>query len=263
MLPSGARVGVYEIRDLLGAGGMGVVYRARDTRLNRDVALKVISDHLSGHGDLLARFEREAQVLASLSHPNIAALFGVEESGPIRALVMELVDGPTLADRLASGPLPVAEALPIARQLAEAVEYAHEQRVLHRDLKPANIKLTAGGVVKVLDFGIAKAMVDAADGDAPTMPRDLTAHGVAIGTAAYMAPEQARGAAATKSSDIWAFGATLFEMLTGRRTFDAPLWSLLPPDTPPGVERLLRRCLDPDPRRRMHDIADARVEIED
>jgi Tol biopolymer transport system component len=242
---------------------MGEVYRAHDTRLRRDVALKVIPDHLAGHGDRVARFEREAQLLASLSHPNIAALLGVEESGPIRALVMELVDGPTLAERLATGPFRIDEALPIARQVAEAIEYAHEQRVLHRDLKPANIKLTAGGRVKVLDFGIAKALVDAADSHAPTMTGDLTAYGVTVGTAAYMAPEQARGAAATKSADIWAFGATLFEMLTGCRTFDAPPWDLLPSDTPPAVGRLLRRCLDPDPRRRMHDIGDARVEIED
>jgi len=195
-LSSGTRIGSYEVRALIGAGGMGEVYRAHDTRLNRDVALKVLPEVFARDSERMARFEREAKLLASLNHPNIAAIYGLEESGSIRALVMELVEGPTLAERIAGGPVPIDETLPIARQVADAVEYAHDHNVMHRDLKPANIKVTAEGVVKVLDFGLAKALADeptAEDiGNSPTLSMAATRQGVILGTAAYMSPEQAR-----------------------------------------------------------------------
>src|SRR5215831_14272009 len=212
----------FRIVSKLGEGGMGVVYRATDTKLNRDVAIKVLPDSFAADLDRLTRFTREAQVLASLNHPNIAAIYGVED----RALVLELVDGPTLAGRIAAGPIPVDEALPIARQIAEGLEYAHEKGIIHRDLKPANVKITPEGRVKVLDFGLAKAMAsEAAAGRpeaSPTLTMRSTVAGVILGTAAYMSPEQARGQEADKRADIWSFGVLVYEMLTGRKIFDAP-----------------------------------------
>ena len=222
----GSRVGAYEVIAKLGVGGMGEVYRARDTRLNRDVALKVLPEAFLLDADRLARFEREAQVLASLNHPNIGAIYGLEDSNGTRALVLELVEGPTLADRIARGPVPLDEALPIARQIAEALEAAHELGIIHRDLKPASIKLRLDGTVKVLDFG---REVDADRGvqgrrrrrptHSPTLTFQATQVGVLMGTAAYMSPEQAKGRAVDKRSDVWAFGCVLYEMLTGRRAF--------------------------------------------
>src|SRR5713226_1267090 len=226
-LSAGTRLGPYEILSPLGAGGMGEVYRARDTKLNRDVALKILPDTFAADPERLARFQREAQVLASLNHPHIGAIYGLEESDGIRALVLELVEGPTLADRIAQGAIPLDEALPIARQIAEALEAAHEQGVIHRDLKPANIKLRPDGVVKVLDFGLARlAEAPAASGavglsESPTIttPAMMTGMGVILGTAAYMSPEQAKGRPADKRSDVWAFGHVVYEMLTGQRAF--------------------------------------------
>ena len=234
-LGPGARLGPYEVVSAIGAGGMGEVYRARDTRLQREVAIKVLPDLFAADPERLARFEREAQVLASLNHPHIAAIYGLEE-GPaetgshVRALVLELVEGETLADRIARGSIPLDEALPIARQIVEALEAAHEQGIIHRDLKPANIKVTPAGVVKVLDFGLAKLAEAGSSGGAhradatmsPTItsPAMMTGIGVLLGTAAYMAPEQAKGKPADKRSDIWAFGCVLFEMLTSKRAFE-------------------------------------------
>jgi eukaryotic-like serine/threonine-protein kinase len=279
-LGSGVRLGIYEILELIGMGGMGEVYRARDPRLNRDVAVKILPALVAADPDRLARFKREAQVLASLNHSNIAAIYGLEESAGMQALILELVDGPTLADRIAQGPVPLDEALPIAVQIAHALEAAHERGIVHRDLKPANIKVRPDGTVKVLDFGLAKALAN--DGAAPesfatvTSPA-LTRLGVILGTAAYMSPEQARGKEADKRSDIWGFGCVLYEMLGGKRAFDGsevsdtlasilksdPDWSALPQHTPSGIRRVLRRCLEKDPRLRFHDIADVRLELED
>jgi serine/threonine-protein kinase len=278
-LASGTRLGPYEVIAPIGAGGMGEVYRARDPKLNRDVALKILPDTFSADPDRLARFQREAQVLAALNHPNIAAIHGFEDSGRTRALVLELVDGPTLADRIAEGPIALDEALPIARQIAEALESAHEQGIVHRDLKPANIKLRADGTVKVLDFGLAK-LADpvgssaAAVSQSPTIttPAQMTGVGTLLGTAAYMSPEQAKGRPADKRSDVWAFGCVLFEMLSGRRAFEGedvsdtlasvlraePDWSALPADTPPAVQTMIRRCLEKDRRRRIADLSTAR-----
>lgn len=271
----------YEIRSLLGSGGMGEVYRARDTRLARDVAIKVLPEAVARNAKWIERFEREARVLAALNHPHIAAIYGREEVEETHALVLELVEGPTLADRLAGGPLPVEEALEIARQIAQGVEAAHEKGIVHRDLKPANIKVTEDGTVKVLDFGLAKALGDeapvSADLNSPTLSELATAVGVLLGTAAYMSPEQARGQKAGRRADVWAFGCVLFEMLAGYRPFDGetvtdvlaaivkeqPDWSRLPADTPPTIRRLLRRCLEKDLRERLHDIGDARIEIGD
>jgi eukaryotic-like serine/threonine-protein kinase len=286
-LSVGSRLGPYEIVALLGAGGMGEVYRARDTNLNRDVAIKVLLPSVANDPDRLARFRREAQVLASLNHPNIAHIHGVQESDGTRALVMELVEGPTLADRIAQGPISLDEALPIARQIAEALEAAHEQEIVHRDLKPANIKVRDDGTVKVLDFGLAKALEPAASGfqgnanvtGSPTIttPAMMTGIGVILGTAAYMSPEQAKGRPADKRSDIWSFGCVLYEMLTGTRTFGGddvsdtlanvlksePDWSALPPATPGAARTLLRRCLTKDRKRRLDSAAGARLEIDD
>ena len=266
---------------------MGEVYRATDTRLKRQVALKVLPTSVTTDAERLARFQREAEVLAALNHPNIAAIYGVEDSSGTPALVMELVEGPTLADRIADGAIPLHEALPIARQIAEALEAAHEQGIIHRDLKPANIKVRPDGTVKVLDFGLAKALaapsvlrVPAAGlTDSPTLtsPALVTANGVLLGTAAYMAPEQARGKPADKRSDIWAFGCVLYEMLTGHRAFDGPSvgdviaavihttpdWSALPPGTPPAIRTLLRRCLQKDRQQRLPDIGLVRIEVQD
>jgi serine/threonine protein kinase len=280
-IAAGSRLGPYEILSPLGAGGMGEVYKARDTRLDRTVAIKVLPEAFAADAERLVRFRREAKVLASLNHPHIAAIYGLEESGGIEAIVLELVEGETLAERLARGPLPPDEGLEIARQIAEALEAAHERGIVHRDLKPANIKLTPGGQAKVLDFGLAKALVgDVSSPDistSPTLTAAATQAGVALGTAAYMSPEQARGKAVDKRADVWAFGAVLYEMLTGRHPFSGetvsdilasvlksdPDWTALPATTPAAIRRLLRRCLQKDPRQRLHDIGDARIELEE
>ena len=278
----GQRIGVYEVAAKIGEGGMGEVYRARDTRLDRDVALKVLPEAFTTDPDRLARFEREAKLLASLNHPNIAAIHGLEESHDTRALVLELVEGPTLADRIAPGPIPLDEALPIATQIAEALEAAHEQGIIHRDLKPANIKVREDGTVKVLDFGLAKALAgDATDPDlsqSPTVTAAIegTREGVILGTAAYMSPEQARGKPVDKRADIWAFGCVLFELLTGRAAFAGetlsdtiaalmsaePDWGALPTDTPAPVVRVLGQCLTRDLTARRRDIGDIRLELD-
>ena len=280
-LSPGTRLGPYELEAPIGAGGMGEVYRARDTKLGRLVAIKILPHLFTSDPDRLARFEREARMLASLNHPHIGAIYGVEESAGVRALVLELVEGPTLADRPAKGPIPLAESLAIVRQIADALEAAHQRGIVHRDLKPANIKITPNGIVKVLDFGLAKAA--ASDGTArdlsqsSTVTVGITREGVILGTAAYMSPEQARGLAVDKRTDIWAFGCVLFEMLTGRAAFAGetltdtlaailerkPSWTALPHSTPAGMRRLLQRCLEKDPKRRLHDIADVRIEIDD
>ena len=281
-LTSGTRLGSYEIIATLGAGGMGEVYRARDVRLGRDVAIKVLRDLVAGDADRIARFRREAQLLASLNHPQIGAIYGVEESGGFPALVLELVEGATLADRIASSRIEIGEALGIARQIAEALEAAHGQGVIHRDLKPANVKVTPDGRVKVLDFGLAKMIEGDVPGtsltNSPTLSVQGTLAGVILGTAAYMSPEQARGKPLDRRTDIWSFGCVLFEMLTAKQAFAAgetvsdavaailksePDWSAVPAETPAAVRRLLRRCLTKDPRERLHDIADARLEIRD
>jgi len=277
----GTRLAEYEVLELIGAGGMGRVYRARDTKLGRDVALKVLPETFARDGERLARFEREARVLASLNHPNIATLHGLEESDGFHFLVMELVPGETLAERLARGPMTDEEASAIFKQIADALEAAHENGVVHRDLKPANIKITPDGVVKVLDFGLAKALrEETPDSDlheSPTLTREGTRAGVVMGTASYMSPEQARGKKVDKRTDVWAFGCSLYEALTGEKPFNGetvtdiiaavvknePDWSRLPPSTPPSVRRLLLRCLQKDPNRRLRDIADARLEIEE
>ena len=304
-LQPGARLGPYEILSLLGVGGMGEVYRARDTKLKRDVALKVLPDAFAQDAERMARFEREAQLLAALNHPNIAAIYGLEGSGGVRALVMELVEGPTLAERLRlvasdfsrtrSSPaeagrhvqgesgLPVAEVLAIARQMADAFEAAHELGIVHRDLKPANVKVRPDGVVKVLDFGLTKALDPVAQGfspalatNSPTLSMQPTQSGIILGTAAYMAPEQAKGKTVDKRADIWAFGVVLCEMLTGRQLYTGetvaetlarviertPDLSALPEATPKSIRDLLDRCLTKDPRSRLQAIGEARIVIE-
>jgi eukaryotic-like serine/threonine-protein kinase len=278
-LNAGSKLGSYEILAPLGAGGMGEVFRARDARLGRDVALKVLPDLFARDPDRLARFKREAQLLAALNHPNIAAIYGLEDTGAQAALVLELVDGPTLADRIAEGPIPLDEAVRIGRQIGDALQAAHEQGIIHRDLKPANIKVRPDGTVKVLDFGLAKALepVAPAAGQpaAPTITSPaLTRMGVILGTAAYMSPEQAKGRAADKRSDVWAFGCVLFEMLTGRRPFEGqevsdtlasvlksdPEWQALP-SLPPSVRALVEGCLKKDPNDRIADISTARFAL--
>ena len=263
-LTPGTRLGPYEIVAPLGSGGMGAVYRARDTKLDRDVAIKVLPDSFANDPDRVARFQREAKTLAALNHPNIAHIHGLEESGGVRALVMELVAGDDLGQRLASGRIPLDEALAIAQQITEALEAAHEQGIVHRDLKPANVKVRPDGMVKVLDFGLAKALepVSMSGADATAFPTitspAMTGVGVILGTAAYMSPEQAKGRPADKRCDIWAFGCVLYEMLTGARAFAGdevsdtlaavlrgePDWHVLPTETPASIRRLLRRCLE-------------------
>src|SRR5438046_1318604 len=302
-LATGTKLGPYEILTPLGAGGMGEVYRARDTKLGRDVALKVLQEAFAKDCERMARFQREAQMLASLNHPNIASIYGLEESGGVRALVMELVEGPTVAERIATrarrdsggarltppakaqqaAPLPLDEVLGIAKQIAEALEAAHESGIIHRDLKPANIKVTEGGTVKVLDFGLAKAFnpQDSAanlnETNSPTLSMAATRAGVILGTAAYMSPEQARGKPLDKRTDIWSCGCVLYEMLAGQRAFAAetvsdtiaailgrdPDWQALPVATPTKILDLLRRCLQKDVSRRLRDIGDARIVIEE
>jgi hypothetical protein len=278
-LQPGDRVGPYTVTGELGAGGMGEVYRARDAKLGRDVAIKILPRIFTSDPERLARFEREARMLASLSHPHIGAIYGLEESDNIRALVLELVEGPTVADRLAKGPLPVTEALGIATQIADALEAAHDKGIIHRDLKPANIKITSAGVVKVLDFGLAKAAVGSEAGvtQSPTVTVGATREGAIFGTAAYMSPEQARGKAVDKRTDIWAFGCVLYELLTGKDAFRGetvsdtiaavlerePDWQVLPPETPAKIRDLLRRCLQKDCQHRLRDIGDARIEVEE
>ena len=275
-LEPGTTLGSYHVTAKIGEGGMGEVYRARDTKLDRDVALKVLPQAFTDDPDRLARFEREAKVLASLNHPNIGHIYGLEEAEGQKALVLELVEGPTLADRIAQGPIPVDEALPIAKQIAEALEAAHEQGVIHRDLKPANIKVKENGTVKVLDFGLAKAFQPEAGSVSASMSPTIsltaaaTQMGMVIGTAAYMAPEQAKGLTVDKRADVWAFGAVVYEMLTGQRPFtgkdvsdtlaavlriDAD-FDALPDTTPPRVRQVLKACLQKEPRDRVRDIGD-------
>jgi len=277
-LKSGTTLGVYEVREPIGSGGMGEVYRARDTKLERDVAIKVLPDDVVHSPDQLSRFEREAQLLASLNHPNIATVHGLEEANGLRYLVMELVPGETLAEILQRGPIPVDDVVALTRQLIDGLEAAHENGVVHRDLKPANIKVTPDGVVRILDFGLAKAVEP--EGAAPesslspTITRDGTQAGVILGTASYMSPEQARGKPVDKRSDIFSFGSVLFEMLAGKQAFDGEMVSdilaaviKLEPDwtqlAGSRLDTLVRRCLEKDPRRRLRDIGDARAELED
>ena len=257
----GTTISHYKVIEKIGQGGMGEVYRATDTKLNRDVALKILPEQFASDPQRMGKFQREAEVLASLNHSNIGHIYGLEDAGATKALVLELIPGPTLADRIAQGPIPVEETLKIALQIAEGVEAAHEKGVIHRDLKPANIKITPEGQVKILDFGLAKAL----EGELPasdlsqslTLTNAATLAGVILGTAAYMSPEQARGKTVDKRADIWAFGAVLFEMQTGRRTFEGedvtdtlasvlksdPQWKALSAETPPVLRRLLERCL--------------------
>jgi serine/threonine-protein kinase len=277
-LTPGTRLGPYEIVALLGSGGMGEVYRARDTKLGRDVAIKILPEAFAHDADRLARFTREAKTLAALNHPHIAGIYGLEGSDGVSALVMELVEGEDLSQRIARGAIPLDEALPIAKQIAEALEAAHEQGIIHRDLKPANIKVRSDGTVKVLDFGLARATEPAGAASAsasmsPTLSLHTTQAGMILGTAAYMSPEQAAGKIVDKRTDVWSFGVVLMEMLTGRRVFPGetvahvlaavmatePDWAT----TPPRVRTLIQRCLRKDPRQRLHDIADARIELDE
>ena len=284
----GQSISHYRIRGKLGQGGMGEVYRAHDAKLGREVALKILPAAVATDAERLARFEREAQLLASLNHPHIAAIYGVEDATSTKALVLELVDGPTLEERLRTGALPLEEALGVARQVAEALAAAHEKGIVHRDLKPANVKLSAEGSVKVLDFGLAKAFdiapaaslsptTSPALMNSPTLTAAGTQLGVILGTAAYMAPEQARGLPVDKRADVWAFGALLYEMLAGRRALEGETttdtlaavlraeidWAALPAETPPAVRRLLARCLERDRKRRLHDMGDAILELDE
>ncbi len=274
---TGRRFGAYLVHERIGVGGMGEVYRARDTRLGRDVAIKVLPQAFANDADRLARFEREARVLAALDHPHIGTIHGIEESDGVRALVLGLVGGDTLAERIARGPLSIAEALEYARQIADALEAAHDKGIIHRDLKPGNIKIAPPGIVKVLDFGLAKADGLSSSAIAASAATKATGSGVVLGTPAYMSPEQARGLVVDKRTDIWAFGCVVYEMLTGRDAFggltpsdtlaailerDADLQAL-PAAAPAGIERLLKRCFEKDPRRRLRDIGEARIEIEE
>ncbi len=285
-LTSGTKFGPYDVTGRLGEGGMGEVWRATDTRLDREVAIKVLPAAFVADSERLARFDREAKLLAQLHHSNIAAIFGLEEYNSVRALVMELVEGPTLAERLKTGPLPIPECVRIAHQIAQALEEAHAKGIVHRDLKPQNVKAPVEGPVKVLDFGLAKPMTPpggslSGTADAQNSPTitvvPSTEQGVILGTAAYMSPEQARGGVVDKRADVWAFGVVLFEMLSGRQLFAAATvsdtlaavlqseidFSRLPGATPPALRQLLRRCLERNAKNRLHDIADARIVIDD
>src|SRR5258706_8789996 len=277
----GTRLGPYEVLAPLGAGGMGEVYRARDSRLGRDVAIKALPAAFAADPERVARFEREAKLLASLNHPNVGGIHGLEEVDGHRYLVLEYIEGETLDQRLTRGALPVGEALEVCRQIAAALETAHENGVVHRDLKPGNVMLTSSGAVKVLDFGLAKAAAPGGASDpnlsaSPTMTYVATVAGVILGTAAYMSPEQARGKAVDKRTDIWSFGCVLYECLTGRKCFQGetvsdliagilqgePDLAALPATTPNRVRELLRRCLDKDARHRLRDVGDARIDLE-
>jgi Tol biopolymer transport system component/tRNA A-37 threonylcarbamoyl transferase component Bud32 len=284
-LTAGTSLSHYRLVTPIGEGGMGVVWRATDSNLGRDVAIKVLPDLFAADPERLARFEREARLLASLNHPHVASIFGLDSAGGLRFLAMELVEGENLAERLERGPIPLGEALPIALQIAQALEHAHERGIVHRDLKPANVKLTASGEAKVLDFGLAKAL----EGDptrptssvllqqSPTITAHMTGANVLLGTAAYMAPEQARGQVTDRRADIWAFGVVLMEMLTGQRLFPGDTisdtlaavlrvdldWNSLPADTPPRIRKLLQRCLERDAKRRLRDIGEARITLEE
>jgi serine/threonine protein kinase len=280
VLKTGQTIGHYEIISLLGKGGMGEVYQAKDTKLGRDVAIKVLPIEFAIDAGRVERFQREARLLAALNHPNIAGIHGLEESGGSNFLVMELVGGETLADRIKAGPIPVEEVLKLALQIAEGLEAAHEKGIIHRDLKPANIKVTPEGKIKILDFGLAKAFAgengEAKPLDSPTISNEATRQGVILGTAAYMSPEQAAGKSVDKRADIWAFGVVLFEMLTGKKLFEGetvtetlagvikgePEWSLLPPNLHPRIGLLLERCLEKKPKNRCSGISDARVDIQ-
>jgi serine/threonine protein kinase len=274
---SGRRIAHYELAEQIGAGGMGQVYRATDTKLGRHVAIKVLPIAFSQDPSRRSRFEREARALAALNHPNIAAIYGFENEQDSCALVLELVEGPTLEQVLTKGPLPFKEALRIARQLAEALETAHERGIAHRDLKPSNMKITRNGTVKVLDFGLAKALAGETPAQNLSQAATDTGQGLILGTPGYMSPEQATGQGADKATDIWAFGCVLFEMLTARSAFGGdstteiigavlgrdPNWASLPVEVPDNIRHLLRRCLEKDRSKRVHDIADARVELDD
>jgi serine/threonine protein kinase len=276
----GKTLGHYEITSQLGKGGMGEVYRAKDKVLGRDIAIKVLPEEFARDTDRVARFQREAKLLASLNHPNIASIYGLEESNGTHFLVMELIEGETLADRIKTGPISIEDSLKFALQIAQALEAAHEKGVIHRDLKPANIKITADAIVKVLDFGLAKAFAGEQGemilSDSPTLSAAATQQGIILGTAAYMSPEQAKGKTVDKRTDIWAFGCVLFEMLTGRPAIQGDDVSeilasvikgdtnlnLLPPDINPRVREALSRCLQKDAKKRIRDIADVQFELE-
>src|SRR5215831_10815983 len=279
---TGRQFGSFQILSLLGEGGMGEVFRARDLTLGRDVAVKIVSATIGHDASRQSRFEREARLLASLNHPNIAAIYAVDSVDSSPALVLELIEGPTLADRLLSGPLPIDDVIAIARQLVDALDAAHEKGIVHRDLKPANIKITSAGLVKVLDFGLAKALTTEDESRSPTgsvsptITGGLTREGTILGTSAYMSPEQTRGESVGRSADIWAFGCVLYEMITGRRAFPGetitetlaavlkcePDWSAFS-GVPPALETLVRRCLEKNPRRRLHDIGDATIWLDE
>ena len=270
----------YKITSKLGQGGLGEVYGAVDTKLDREVAIKVLPESFAADTNRVARFNREAKVLAALNHPNIAAIYGIEQSGPAHALIMELVEGETLGERLERDPMTITEALECCQQIAEALEAAHEKGIVHRDLKPENVKIDSEGRVKVLDFGLAKEVIDPGSAinqaDSPTLTNLGTLPGQLLGTAPYMSPEQARAKPVDKRSDIWSFGCVLYECLTWKPMFQGedvtetlatiikgePEWAALPNDTPPTIELLLRKCLAKDRKRRLHDIADARIDIE-
>ncbi|MEO7158093.1 MAG: protein kinase, partial [Vicinamibacterales bacterium] len=279
-LETGDRFGSFEVTGTIGSGGMGEVYRAQDPRLDREVAIKVLPEAFADDSERLARFDREARILASLNHPHIAAIYGIENAGAVRGLVLELIEGPTLADRIAGKRLSIDDAVAIARQIIEALDAAHERGIVHRDLKPANIKITPEGIVKVLDFGLAKSVIQGAGGversTSPTITSDRTRVGTILGTPAYMSPEQARGVNTDRRTDIWAFGCVLFEMLSGGPAFAGattsdviaaiierePDWTALPRSTPQSIRSLIQRCLAKDPRSRLRDIADARFELD-
>jgi serine/threonine protein kinase len=274
-LTAGSQLGSYQTLTLIGVGGMGEVYHARDLKLGREVALKILRGELAQDAERLSRFDREARLLASLNHPHIATLYGMEEAEGVRFLVMEFVPGPTVADRLAGGPLTLAESLSLGRQVAEALEAAHEKGVVHRDLKPGNVKITPAGKVKLLDFGLAKTIAGDSSPSAETASHDATREGVILGTPYYMSPEQVRGQPLDRRTDIWSFGCVLFEALSGQRPFTGntgadifaailerePNWTLLPPAVPPSIHNLLQRCFRKDPAARLPYIGDARIEL--